>query len=114
MTAPQTPFTQDDQRLIVLWERHMRLEFADRDAVATVGTMSDANYVNHVPVMTGGRGREEMLEFCGKHFIPKMPADTKVEPVCRTVGQGRVVDEMIFRFTQSPVERPHPQREKNR
>lgn len=75
----------------------MRLEFADRDAAATVDTMSDDNHVNHVPVMTGGR--DEMLEFYGKHFIPKMPADTKVTPVCRTVGQGRVVDEIIFSFT---------------
>jgi len=41
----------------------------------------------------------EMLEFYGQHFIPKMPADTEIVPVCRTVGQGRVVDEMIFRFT---------------
>src|SRR5262249_38269516 len=32
-------------------------------------------------------------------FIPKMPADTRLTPVCRTVGQGRVIDEMIFAFT---------------
>jgi len=49
--------------------------------------------------MTGGRGREELLEFYGRHFIPKMPADTEIAPVCRTVGQGRVVDEIIFKFT---------------
>jgi carboxymethylenebutenolidase len=94
-------FTQDEQRLIDCWERHIRYEFADRDAVATVGTMSRDNYVNHVPVMTGGRGPEEMLQFYGQHFIPKMPADTSIKPVCRTVwvGQSRVVDEMIFSFT---------------
>jgi carboxymethylenebutenolidase len=28
-----------------------------------------------------------------------MPADTKITPVCRTVGQRRVADEMIFSFT---------------
>jgi carboxymethylenebutenolidase len=28
-----------------------------------------------------------------------MPADTQIMPVCRTVGQGRVIDEMIFSFT---------------
>jgi len=92
-------FTPEDQRLIALWEEHIRLEFTQRDAAATVATMSADNYVNHVPVMTGGRGRAEMLEFYGRHFIPKMPADTEIVPVCRTVGQGRVVDEMIFRFT---------------
>src|SRR5438445_783576 len=92
-------FTTEEQHLIDLWERHMSCEFAERDAAATVATMSAENYVNHVPIMTGGRGREEMLEFYGRHFIPKMPADTEITPVCRTVGQGRVVDEMIFKFT---------------
>jgi carboxymethylenebutenolidase len=92
-------YTSDEQRLIDTWEEHLRCEFADRNAVATVATMSDDNYVNHVPVMTGGRGRDEMLEFYGRHFIPKMPADTRLTPVCRTVGQGRVIDEMIFAFT---------------
>ena len=91
--------TAEERRLIELWERHIRLEFAVRDAAATVATMSQDNYVNHVPVMTGGRGQAEMLEFYGKHFIPKMPADTQIVPVCRTVGQERVVDEMIFKFT---------------
>ena len=89
----------DEQRLIDVWERHLRFEFTDRDAAATVATMAPETYVNHVPVMTGGRGREEMLEFYGRPFIPKMPADTRITPVCRTVGQGRVVDEMIFAFT---------------
>src|SRR5438445_346898 len=93
------PFTADERRLIELWERHMSCEFAERDAAATVATMSGDNYVNHVPTMTGGRGREELLEFYGRHFIPKMPADTEIAPVCRTVGQGRVIDEIIFKFT---------------
>jgi carboxymethylenebutenolidase len=96
---PDHSFTPKERRLIEMWERHMRLEFVDRDAAATVETMSDENYVNHVPVMTGGRGRAEMLEFYGQHFIPKMPADTKITPVCRTVGQERVIDELIMSFT---------------
>jgi carboxymethylenebutenolidase len=99
MDATQPEYSPEDQRLIEAWENHIRCEFADRDAAATVATMADDNYVNHVPVMTGGRGREEMLAFYGQHFIPKMPADTRLTPVCRTVGQGRVVDEMIFAFT---------------
>jgi carboxymethylenebutenolidase len=97
----EASYTPEEQRLIALWERHVRLEFADRDAAATVDTMSDENYVNHVPVMTGGRGRDEMLEFYGRYFIPKMPADTAITPLCRTVSvrEERVIDEMIFSFT---------------
>ncbi len=95
----ESKFTPDEQRLIDIWEEHLRCEFTVRDASATVATMSDDNYVNHVPVMTGGRGRAEMLTFYGQHFNPKMPADTQLTPVCRTVGQGRIIDEMIFAFT---------------
>jgi carboxymethylenebutenolidase len=95
----ESKFTPQEQQLIALWERHMEYEFERRDAAATVATMSPDNYVNHVPVMTGGRGTAEMLEFYGKYFIPQMPDDTKVSLVCRTVGQGRVIDEIIFRFT---------------
>jgi carboxymethylenebutenolidase len=99
MTAMNEGFTAEEHRLIELWERHMRYEFLDRDAAATVATMSRENYVNHVPVLTGGRGPEEMFEFYSRHFIPKMPADTQITPVCRTIGQRRIVDEMIFKFT---------------
>ena len=96
-------YTPEEQRLIDVWEGHLQCEFANRDAAATVATMSDDNYVNHVPVMTGGRGRDEMLAFYGSHFIPKMPADTQLTLVCRTVGQERVIDEMIFAFTHDIV-----------
>ncbi len=99
----ESTYTPDEQRLIDLCEEHLLCEFADRDAAATVATMVDDNYVNHVPVMTGGRGRAEMLTFYGRHFIPKMPVDTHLTPICRTVGQGRVIDEMIFEFTHDIV-----------
>jgi carboxymethylenebutenolidase len=99
----EATYTADEQRLIDVWEEHLRCEFSARDAAATVATMCDDNYVNHVPVMTGGRGRDEMLAFYGRHFIPRMPADTHLTPVCRTVGQGRVIDEMVFAFTHDIV-----------
>jgi hypothetical protein len=58
-------------------------------------------YVNHVPVMTGGAGREELAEFYSRYFVPQMPPDTEIVPVSRTVGGDRIVDEMIFRFTHT-------------
>jgi carboxymethylenebutenolidase len=33
--------------------------------------------VNHVPVMTGGVGREQVAQFYGTHFIPNHPRDTE-------------------------------------
>ena len=92
-----------EAEMIRLWEQHTELEFATRDAAATVATMTPHNYVNHVPVMTGGRGTAEMLEFYGKHFIPKMPADATLRPLARTVGNDRLIDEFIFSCTHDVV-----------
>ena len=92
-------FTAEERHLIALWERHMHCEFAARDATATIATMSRDNSVNHVPVLTGGSGHDELIAFYARHFIPKMPADTRITPICRTVGQGRVIDEFLFAFT---------------
>jgi carboxymethylenebutenolidase len=88
-----------EAEMIRLWELHTELEFATKDAAATVDTMTPDNYVNHAPVMTGGRGRDEMIDFYGKHFIPKMPADTSLRLLARTVGKDRLIDEFIFAFT---------------
>jgi carboxymethylenebutenolidase len=89
--------TEDET--VRLWEMHTQLEFATKDAAATVATMTPDNYVNHVPVMTGGRGRDEMKEFYGKYFIPQMPSDTTLRLLARTVGTDRLVDEFVFSFT---------------
>jgi carboxymethylenebutenolidase len=58
-------------------------------------------YVNHIPVMTGGVGRDALREFYSRHFIPRMPPDTEIMPVSRTIGTDRLVDEMILRFTHT-------------
>jgi carboxymethylenebutenolidase len=63
--------------------------------------MVEDAYVNHIPVLTGGVGRDELREFYSKRFIPQMPPDTAMTPVSRTVGADRVVDEMVFEFTHT-------------
>src|SRR5213082_759221 len=63
--------------------------------------MVEDAYVNHVPVMTGGRGKAELRAFYSTDFIPKMPPDTKLTPVSRTVGEDQLVDEIIFSFTHT-------------
>jgi carboxymethylenebutenolidase len=84
-----------------LWEEHMRHEFATRDAEETLATMVDDAYVNHIPVLTGGVGKDALREFYSKRFIPQMPPDTEVIPVSRTIGRDQLVDEMIFKFTHT-------------
>ncbi|HZS03827.1 MAG TPA: dienelactone hydrolase family protein [Blastocatellia bacterium] len=87
--------------LSALWDEHVRYEFATRDTEATLRTMVEDAYVNHVPVLTGGVGREQLREFYSQRFIPQMPPDTAMTPVSRTVGADRVVDEMVFEFTHT-------------
>jgi len=88
-------------RLSSIWDEHVKFEFATRDTEATLGTMVEDAYVNHVPVLTGGVGQDELRKFYAERFIPQMPPDTAMTPVSRTVGSDRVVDEMVFEFTHS-------------
>ena len=84
-----------------LWEEHTKHEFSTRDAEATLATMVDDAYVNHIPVMTGGCGKAALRRFYSRDFIPNMPPDTTLTLVSRTVGEDQIVDEMIFSFTHS-------------
>jgi len=85
--------------LSALWDQHCYQEFAARDVAATMKTMVDNPYVNHIPTMTGGVGAQELARFYQHHFVNGNPADTKLVPISRTIGADRVVDEMLFCFT---------------
>jgi carboxymethylenebutenolidase len=87
--------------LVRLWEEHTNHEFATRDTESTLETMVDDAYVNHVPVLTGGFGKNALRAFYSRHFIPSMPPDTTLTPISRTVGENQLVDEMIFSFTHT-------------
>ena len=91
----------DNPDLNALWELHCDLEFATRDASATMKTMVAEPYVNHIPTMTGGVGQKALHHFYATHFIPKLPPDTKLVPISRTIGHNRLVDELVFCFTHS-------------
>jgi carboxymethylenebutenolidase len=84
-----------------LWEEHTQHEFSTRDTEATLATMVEDAYVNHIPVLTGGFGRRALRQFYSRDFIPGMPPDTTLTPVSRTIGQDQLVDEMIFSFTHT-------------
>jgi hypothetical protein len=80
-------------------DEHVSDEFRLKDAEATMHTMAAEPYLTHVPTLTGGTGYEEVRRFYKYHFIPGWPPDVEVTPISRTVGQGRVVDELIVGFT---------------
>jgi carboxymethylenebutenolidase len=87
--------------LPLLWQQHTDHEFVTRDTEATLATMVEDAYVNHIPVLTGGRGKEALRAFYSNDFIPTMPPDTTLVPISRTVGEDQLVDEMIFSFTHT-------------
>ena len=53
--------------LSALWDEHTKHEFATRDTEATLATMVDDAYVNHVPVMTVRQSRIARILFAGLH-----------------------------------------------
>jgi carboxymethylenebutenolidase len=96
LTAPQ---------LEQLWADHLKGEFETRDVEATLATMVEDAYVNHMPVNTGGRGKDVLRAFYRDEFIPSWPEDLQITPVNRVVGAGQLVDELHAEFTHS---RPMP------
>jgi carboxymethylenebutenolidase len=84
-----------------VWDQHVGAEFAAKDPDQAVNTMTPDTFVNLVPLMTGGVSREQVRDFYAKHFLPQIPPDMEMTSVTRTVGQGRVVDELVGRFTHS-------------
>jgi carboxymethylenebutenolidase len=87
--------------LVALWEAHCRYEFETRDVAATMATMIDQPYVNHIPTMTGGVGQADLRRFYQNHFIGVNPPDFALHPISRTVGADRLVDEFIVSFTHT-------------
>ena len=97
----QAALTPAEQNLNDVWNEHLRAEFSLHSADEAIVTMSKNPRINQVPVMIGGDGREEVYEFYTKYFLNQIPPDAEMVPVSRTIGQGRLVNEMIFRFTHS-------------
>jgi carboxymethylenebutenolidase len=100
-TDANTKLTPAQEALRKLWEEHVQYEFSTRNTEDTLATMVEDAYVNHIPVLTGGSGRNELREFYSKRFIPQMPPDTEMTSVSRTIGEDQIVDEMIFKFTHT-------------
>ena len=97
--------TPAQQEMVSMWEQHMAAEFQTKDLEATMATMTAEPFVNHVPVMTGGVGQDAVRHFYGTYFIPCLPPDSETITVSRTIGDERIVDELIHQFTHT-IEMP--------
>jgi carboxymethylenebutenolidase len=99
--SEESGYTASQQAMVDLWEEHTAYEFEDHSTEKTLGTMTDDPVNINVPLLTGGVGLEEVRRYYSEHFIPKNPPDTQVALLSRTVGDDRVVDEMILSFTHT-------------
>jgi hypothetical protein len=73
-------------------------EFSKKDADATMQTMVERPYVNHVPTLTGGVGQKDLHRFYDEYFIPGNPPSLKMKLVSRTIGSDKIVDEIFVTF----------------
>jgi carboxymethylenebutenolidase len=82
-----------------MFDQHVKHEFEDKYVEATMKTMTAEPYVWNVPTAVGGVGWEGVQRFYTEKFVGKMPQDTQVIPISRTVGEEQVVDELLLAFT---------------
>jgi len=93
--------TLSPQQLEDLWAEHLKGEFESKDVEATLAKMVEDAYVHHMPVKTGGRGKDALRAFYRDDFIPSWPEDLQMTPLNRVVGDGQLVDELHLTFTHS-------------
>jgi carboxymethylenebutenolidase len=103
---PQQPaLTAEEQKTLNVWTEHIRAEFHAHSPAEALATMGAHPRVNQVPVLIGGDGKQELYEFYANYFLPQIPPDMEMVPVSRTIGQGRLVEEMVVHFTHTiPME----------
>jgi carboxymethylenebutenolidase len=89
------------KELEALWAKHIEGEFVTKDVEATLATMVEDASVNHVPVNTGGRGKDQLRAFYRDVFIPSWPDDLDMKLINRVVGEGQLVEELHLRFTHA-------------
>ena len=92
---------ESERTLSSAWDQHLASEFGAKSAEQALATMTADPHVNLVPLMVGARGRAELRDFYANHFLNQIPPDLEMITVSRTIGQGRVVDELVARFTHS-------------
>jgi carboxymethylenebutenolidase len=89
------------QQMLDTFQKHVAAELAG-DLDTTLATMSDDPHLNHVPTLAGGVGREGVRAFYRDHLVGKFfPPDVKITEVSTTVGEDRVVQELVMSFTHT-------------
>jgi carboxymethylenebutenolidase len=93
--------TPDRQAILATWQQHTYAEFVLKDADAALTTMAENPYVFMISSGVVRVGRRAVREFYADHFLPQIPPDLEITSLSSTVGDDRLVEEMIIRFTHS-------------
>jgi carboxymethylenebutenolidase len=87
--------------MVEMFQKHVGAELAG-DLDTTMDTMSEDPHLNHVASMAGGVGRDGVRAFYRDHLVGKFfPPDVKITNVSRTVGDDRLVEELVISFTHT-------------
>ncbi len=89
--------------LVALFAAHVRHEFETRDVDATMATMVEEPYVNHVPTLAGGVGHDMLKRFYAHHFVHQNTRERATTLVSQTLGPDRIVLEQVVRFRHDTV-----------
>jgi carboxymethylenebutenolidase len=93
----------ENQARLALFQKHVAAELAG-DLETTMATMTEDPHLINVPTMVGGVGREAVRAFYRDHLVGKFfPPDVKMTSVSSTVGDDRIVDELVISFTHTTV-----------
>jgi hypothetical protein len=94
--------TRAQQLLNDLSAEHVRDEAGTKATTVTLETMVPDVCVNHIPMLTGDVGRDQLSEFYSTHFIPKMPSETEIAPISRILSAQRLLDDEQPSIEEAP------------
>ncbi|MEB3264079.1 MAG: nuclear transport factor 2 family protein [Synechococcus sp.] len=84
-----------------IFQAHLQAELAG-DLEETLATMAPNPHLINVPTMVGGQGPQAVRTFYSKRLIGQFfPPDVTFETISRTVGENRLVNELIISFTHT-------------
>ena len=86
-----------------LFAEHTYHEFTTKDVDATMETMIDEPYVNHVPTLAGGVGHDMLKRFYKYNFVEQNAGGRDRRRVSYTLGSDRVVLESYTKFRHDCV-----------
>ena len=88
---------------VSLFAEHVYHEFTTKDVDATMATMIEEPYVNHVPTLAGGVGHDMLKRFYKYHFVDQNAGGRDRTRISYTMGPNRVVLETYTKFRHDSV-----------